>query len=94
MTHAEKIAERLCHLKGIPTAKPSPITVGNTLKEALELDARAEEETIRLYKKIIEQAEQKGDVTTASLFRQILEDEEQHHELFTRRLEELRRKGR
>jgi bacterioferritin len=94
MKHAEKIAERLCHLKGIPAAKPSPITVGNTLKESLELDARAEEVTIQLYKKIVEQAEQEGDVTTGSLFRQILEDEEKHHELFTRRLEELRRKGR
>jgi bacterioferritin len=60
MKHAERIAERLCRLKGVPTAKPSPITVGDTLKESLELDARAEEETIQLYKKVIEQAEQGG----------------------------------
>jgi bacterioferritin len=94
MKHAEKIAERLRYLSGIPTTKPSPITVGKSLKESLELDVRAEEETIQLCKKIIEQAEQEGDVTTGFLFQQILEDKEQHHALFTKRLEKVRRKGR
>jgi len=94
MKHAEKIVERLRYLSGIPTTKPSPITVGESLKESLELDVRAEEETIQLYKKIIEQAQQEGDVTTGLLFKQILEDEERHHALFTKRLEEVGRKGR
>jgi bacterioferritin len=94
MKHAEKIAERLRCLSGIPTTKPSPITVGNSLKESLELDVRAEEETIQLYKKIVQQAQLDGDVTTGLLFKEILEDEERHHALFTKRLEEVGRKGR
>jgi bacterioferritin len=93
MKHAEQIAERLWYLKGIPTATPAPITVGNSLKESLELDARAEEEIIQLYKKIVEQAERDGDVTTGLLFKEILEEEEKHHDLFTKRLEEVGRKG-
>ncbi len=89
MKHAEKIAERLWYLEGIPTIKPSPIKVGESLKEFLELDTKAEEEAIDLYKKIIETAQKEGDVTTAFIFKEILEDEEEHHDLFTTMLEEV-----
>ena len=89
MKHAESIAERLWYLEGIPTTKPAPITVGGSLQEFLEHDAKAEEEAILLYKKIIEQAMKEGDITTAFLFKQILEDEEEHHDLFTTMLEEV-----
>jgi bacterioferritin len=89
MKHAEKIAERLWYLTGTPTTKPSPINVGKSLKEFLELDTKAEEEAITLYKKIIELAQKEGDVTTAFMFKEILEDEEEHHDLFTTMLEEV-----
>jgi len=89
MKHAESIAERLWYLSGTPTVKPAPINVGNSLKEFLQLDTKAEEEAILLYKKIIEQAQKEGDVTTAFMFKEILEDEEEHHDLFTTMLEEV-----
>jgi bacterioferritin len=89
MKHAEKIAERLWYLEGTPTTKPSPINVGGSLKEFLELDTKAEEDAIVLYKKIIEQAQKEQDVTTAFIFKEILEDEEEHHDLFTTMLEEV-----
>jgi bacterioferritin len=44
MKHAEKIAERLFYLGGIPTTKPTPIEVGKSLKEMIENDLRAENE--------------------------------------------------
>ena len=89
MKHAEKIAERLWYLGGTPTTKPDPITVGETMKEFLELDTKAEEEAIVTYKQIIEMAQKEGDVTTAFMFKEILEDEEEHHDLFTTMLEEV-----
>jgi bacterioferritin len=89
MKHAESIAERLWYLEGTPTIQPTPINVGKSLKEFLELDTKAEEEAILLYKKIIEQAQKEGDVTTAFMFKDILEDEEEHHDLFTTMLEEV-----
>jgi len=89
MKHAEKIAERLWYLEGTPTTKPTAITVGKSLKEFLELDAKAEVEAIELYKKIIARAQKEGDVTTAFIFKEILEDEEEHHDLFTTMLEEV-----
>ena len=89
MKHAEKIAERLWYLEGTPTTQPAPIKVGESLKEFLELDVKAEEETILFYKKIIDQANSEADVTTAFIFKEILEDEEEHHDLFTTMLEEV-----
>jgi bacterioferritin len=89
MKHAEAIAERLWYLEGTPTIKPAPIKVGESLKEFLELDTKAEEEAIVMYKQIIELAQKEGDVTTAFMFKEILEDEEEHHDLFTTMLEEV-----
>jgi bacterioferritin len=83
MKHAEKIAERIFYFDITPTTKPDPIKVGGTLKEMLKHDAKAEEEAIDLYKKIIKQASAEGDSTTRLLFEQILADEEDHHDTFT-----------
>src|SRR4030042_437899 len=89
MKHAESIAERLWYLEGTPTTKPSPTKVGESLKEFLELDTKAEEEAVIMYKQIVELAQKEGDVTTAFMFKEILEDEEEHHDLFTTMLEEV-----
>lgn len=88
MKHAEEIAERLDYLGGVPTTKPTPITVGSNLKEMLSIDKKAEEEAISLYKEIIKLAEKEGDVVTKRLFEQILADEEEHHNQFSTLLEE------
>ncbi|MGC8970767.1 MAG: ferritin-like domain-containing protein [bacterium] len=89
MKHAEIIAERLFYLGGIPTTKPTPIYVGNSLKEMLEQDVKDEENAIEMYKRIISLADKEGDTTTAEIFRDILEDEEEHHDTFSSLLEEL-----
>ena len=89
MKHAEKIAERLWYLGGVPTTKPSVIDVGKSLKDFLELDTQAEVEAIEMYQGIIELATKEKDITTAFMFKEILEDEEEHHDLFTTMLEEV-----
>ena len=83
MKHAEKIAERIFYFDVFPTIKPDPIKVGGTIKEMLEYDAKAEEEAIELYKKIIKLAGSEGDSTTRLLFEEILANEEEHHDTFT-----------
>jgi len=83
MKHAEKIAERLFYFGAVPTTKPDPLKVGGTITEMLEYDAKAEEEAIELYKKIIKQAGSEGDSTTRLLFEEILANEEEHHDKFT-----------
>lgn len=89
MKHAEKIAERLYYLGGIPTTKPTPIFVGSTLKEMIAQDVKDEEGAVKLYKSIIEQAVKEGDTTTAFIFKEILEQEEDHHDTFTTMMEDL-----
>ncbi len=89
MKHAEAIAERVDYLGGVPTTEPAPITVGESLKEMLELDIKAEEEAIELYKEIIEKAMEEKDYVTKRLFEQILADEEEHHDTFQKLVEGL-----
>ena len=87
MKHAEEIAERLAYLGGTPTLKPDSIFVGESLKEMLQTDVKAEEEAIALYKQTIKVADEEGDITTRRLFEEILGAEEEHHDTFTKLLE-------
>ncbi len=83
MKHAEKIAERLFYLGGIPTTKPTPIKVGGSLKEMIKADLEAENEAIEMYKEIIDIASEKEDSTTRLLFEEILTAEEEHKYTFS-----------
>jgi len=46
MKHAERLAERLDFLNGVPTTKPEPIFVGGSLIEMLKQDEQDEERAI------------------------------------------------
>jgi bacterioferritin len=87
MKHAEQIAERLAYLGGTPTTKPSPIFVGETLKEMIEQNVKDEEGAIELYNRIILKAREEGDEVTEKIFKDILVEEEDHHDTFTGLLE-------
>ncbi len=89
MKHAEEIAERMDYFGAEATTKPAPITVGEGLKEMLEIDAQTELDTIELYKRIIEKAAQEKDYTTKRIFERILQDEEEHHDEFLNLVEGL-----
>ncbi len=89
MKHAEKIAERLVALGGRPTTKPSPILVGENLKEMLETDRKDEEAAIVLYRKIVAVSRKEGDSVTERMFQEILADEEDHYSTFAGLLEDL-----
>jgi bacterioferritin len=88
MKHAEEIAERLDYLGGVPTTKPTPITVGDTWKAMVALNKKAEEDAITLYNEIIALAAKEGDIVTRKLFEAILEDETEHHAAFDNMLQE------
>lgn len=78
MKHAEEIAERLNMLGGIPTTKPTTITIGETTKKMLSLNVAAEKDAIQLYRKIIALAAKEEDYVTKRMFEKILSDEEGH----------------
>ncbi len=82
MKHAERLAERLDYLNGVPTTKPDPIFVGGSLIEMLKQDELNEEEAITLYKQAIQAAAEEGDFTTRRLLEEILAEEEEHINTF------------
>ncbi len=87
MKHAEEIAERLNYIGGIPTTKPDPIFVGDSVDDMIRTDIKAEEEAIALYKQVIKVAAEENDSTTRRIFEGILATEENHHDTFTKLLE-------
>jgi bacterioferritin len=82
MKHAERLAERLDYLNGVPTTKPDPIFVGGSLIEMLTQDEQDEEKAINLYKQAIQEAAKEGDYTTRRLLEEILAEEEDHINTF------------
>lgn len=87
MKHAEKIAERLDYLGGVPSTKPTPIEIGTNLEDIIQKNKAKEEGAIKLYRDIIKVASEEGDTTTRLLFEEILSDEEEHHNDFSTLLE-------
>ena len=82
MKHAERLAERLDYLNGVPSTKPEPIFVMGSLIEMLEQDEQDEERAISLYKQAIQVAAIEGDYTTRRLLEEILAEEETHINTF------------
>ncbi len=83
MEHLEKIAERIYLLGGEVTVSPDPLpVVGKTPDDWLRDNRKAEDDTIILYRKIIEKSSQKGDYRTRYLFEQIIIEEDEHFYIF------------
>ncbi len=82
MKHAERLAERLDYLNGVPTTAPEPIFVGGSLIEMLRQDEQDEEAAIEIYKEATQLAAKEGDYTTRRLLEEILADEETHINTF------------
>jgi bacterioferritin len=82
MKHAERLAERLDYLNGVPTTAPEPIFVGGSLLEMLTQNQQDEQAAIEIYKEAIQLAAKEGDYTTRRLLEEILADEETHINTF------------
>ena len=78
MKHAADIMERIYYLGGSATTKADKITIGKNLSEFAKLGAKAEEEALMLYRKIIKTAREVGDRTTRQMFQKIYKEEEEH----------------
>jgi bacterioferritin len=78
MKHAADIMERIYYIGGSATTKADKITIGKNLSEFAKLGAKAEEEALILYRKIIKTAKEVGDRTTRQMFQKIYKEEEDH----------------
>lgn len=80
MEHLEKIAERIYLLEDEATYIPDPLPqIGESADDFFKLGHSAENDTIILYRKIIEEALKRGDTTTRHMFEEIVIQEEEHY---------------
>ena len=94
MKHAEKLIERILFLDGLPNVQRlGKITIGETVKEQLELDLALEERAIPILNAGIQQCRDEGDNGTRALFEEILVDEERHVDWLESQLELMRQIG-
>ena len=77
LNHALKVAKQIDYLGGTPTIKAEEAESSENPKEMLEIDLRAEQETIRNYRERISQAEQAGEYALSEILRAIIAQEQE-----------------
>jgi bacterioferritin len=94
MQHADKLAERIIFLDGLPNfQKLSPLRIGQTVTEMFECDMKVELEAVERLRRGIKLMRDKDDVTSANLFEEILEDEEEHIDYLETQLDLVKKLG-
>lgn len=79
MRHAEKLADRILFLEGLPNfQRINTLRIGQTVPEQLRADLAVEMEAVARLRPGIEMMRSRGDVTSARIFEEILADEESH----------------
>lgn len=79
MKHADELIERILFLEGLPNLQDlDRLYVGETVKECLECDLRAELRAHPLYKEAIGYFEEVKDFVSRDLLSKILQSEEEH----------------
>ncbi|MBI5826478.1 MAG: ferritin [Deltaproteobacteria bacterium] len=82
MRHAEKLAERIVYLGGVPVQKPTEIKRGGDLKSMIKEDLAGENDAIARYKQHVKLCADLGDSTTRLMLEGILTDEEGHADIW------------
>ncbi|WP_034268921.1 bacterioferritin [Actinospica robiniae] len=88
MEHADKLAERIIFLEGLPNfQKLSPLRIGQSITEMFECDMKVEVEAVERLRRGIRLMRERNDVTSAKIFEEILKDEEEHIDYLETQLE-------
>ena len=79
MKHADKLAERILFLEGLPNFQAlGKLRIGETPRELLECDLALELDAVPLLRDAIAHCEKIGDFGSRQLFADILDSEEEH----------------
>lgn len=79
MKHADRIVDRIIYLEGHPNLQHvAPLMIGQTLKEALECDLKAEHLARDLYIRGRKTCRDAEEYVSMQLFEDLLKDEEEH----------------
>lgn len=94
MEHADKLAERIIFLEGLPNfQKLSPLRIGQSVTEMFDCDMKVELEAVERLRRGIRLMREKDDVTSANIFEEILEDEEKHVDYLETQLALIKKLG-
>ena len=94
MKHADELIERILFLDGLPNVQDlDKVYLGETVKEALECDLKAELRAHPLYKEAIAYFETVKDYVSRALLVKILESEEEHIDHLETQLELINKVG-
>ncbi len=78
LDHAMKVARQVDYLGGNPTMKRKEAEYSNNPRKMLEIDLKAEQETIKNYRERIHQAERAGYFALSEILRKIIAEEQDH----------------
>ena len=78
LAHALEVAKQIDYLGGDPTVENKQAEYSNDSKEMLQIDLKAEQETIKNYRERIRQAERAGEFPLSEALRDIIAQEQDH----------------
>ena len=94
MKHADKLAERILFLDGLPNFQMlGRLRIGESVEEVLKADLELEEEAIPPLREAIVHCEKVRDFVSRDLFAHILENEEEHVDTLETQFELIRQMG-
>ncbi|AGH48857.1 MULTISPECIES: bacterioferritin [Sphingomonadales] len=94
MKHADKLAERIFFLDGLPNFQLlGRLKIGETVEEILKADLALENEAIPLLRDAIAHCETVRDYVTRDLLRDILDSEEDHVDALEKQFDLIERMG-
>lgn len=94
MKHADKLAERIFFLDGLPNFQLlGRLKIGETVEEILKADLELEYEALPMLKNAIEHCESVRDYVSRDLFAEILESEEDHVDSLEQQFDLIERMG-
>jgi bacterioferritin len=76
--HALELARQIDYLGGDPTVTPVPADYSTDSKKMLEFDLKAEQDTIKAYRRRIRQAEDSQEYALSEELRKIIAEEQDH----------------
>ena len=94
MKHADKFAERVLFLEGLPNFQAlGRLRIGETVEEILRADLEAEYEACKMYRDAVQYCEGVRDYVSRDLFAEVLKDEEGHVDFLETQFEMIERMG-
>ncbi|MDB5661756.1 MAG: bfr [Sphingomonas bacterium] len=94
MKHADKLAERILFLDGLPNFQLlGRLKIGESVEEVLRADLALENEAIPVLRDGVAHAESVRDYVSRDLFAAILQNEEEHVDTLERQFDMIRQMG-